>query len=168
MPTFNIAFLYNFHNIFIERKNMKYFNFIILSIGLLFTSISAQDLITQEIDRLEEVFIKEAVKTNAKMLAISAGSIIIGIHKLSNVSGWNPDGTLSGGDAEKLFSGLGFIAAGVLAPPLASIKTKNVSSAEIAVRNEAKEFARKNAGFGIKARAKKVARPIATEVLTNF
>jgi len=147
---------------------MKYFNFIILSIGLLFTSISAQDLITQEIDRLEEVFIKEVVKTNAKMLAISAGSIIIGIHKLSNVSGWNPDGTLSGGDAEKLFSGLGFIAAGVLAPPLASIKTRNVSSAEIAVRNEAKEFARKNAGFGIKARAKKVARPIATEVLANF
>ena len=147
---------------------MKYLNFIILSIGLLFTSISAQDLITQEIDRLEEVFIKEAVKTNAKMLAISAGSIIIGIHKLSNVSGWNPDGTLSGGDAEKLFSGLGFIAAGVLAPPLASIKSRNVSSTEIAVRNEAKEFARKNAGFGIKARAKKVARPIATEVLTNF
>lgn len=147
---------------------MKYFNLAILSFALLFTSLSAQDLVTQEIDRLEEVFIQEAVKTNTKMLAISAGSIIVGIHMLSSMSGGLCYGTLCDSDAAKLLGGLGFIAGGVLLPPLASIKTRNVSSVEIAVRNEAREFARKNAGFGIKARAKKVARPIATGVLTNF
>ena len=147
---------------------MKYFNLAIVSFALLFTSLSAQDLVTQEIDRLEEVFIQEAVKTNTKMLAISAGSIIVGIHMLSSMSGGLCYGTLCDSDAAKLLGGLGFIAGGVLLPPLASIKTRNVSSVEIAVRNEAREFARKNAGFGIKARAKKVARPIATGVLTNF
>ena len=147
---------------------MKYFNLTILSFALLFTSLSAQDLVTEEIDRLEEVFIQEAVKTNTKMLAISAGSIVIGIHMLSSMSGGLCYGTLCDSDAAKLLGGLGFIAGGVLLPPLASIKTRNVSSVEIAVRNEAREFARKNAGFGIKARAKKVARPIATGVLTNF
>ena len=147
---------------------MKYFNLTILLFALLFTSLSAQDLVTEEIDRLEEVFIQEAVKTNTKMLAISAGSIVIGIHMLSNMSPSLCGGTFCSGDAEKLLGGLGFIAAGVLLPPIASIKTRNVSSAEIAVRNEAREFARKNAGFGIKARAKKVARPIATGVLTKF
>ena len=65
---------------------MKYFYLTILSFALLFTSLSAQDLVTEEIDRLEEVFIQEAVKTNTKMLAISAGSIVIGIHMLSNIS----------------------------------------------------------------------------------
>ena len=147
---------------------MKYFNLTILSFALLFTSLSAQDLVTEEIDRLEEVFIQEAVKTNTKMLAISAGSIIVGIHMLSSMSGGLCYGTLCDSDAAKLLGGLGFIAGGVLLPPLASIKARNVSSVEIAVRNEAREFARKNAGFGIKARAKKVARPIATGVLTNF
>ena len=147
---------------------MKYFNLTILSFALLFSSLSAQDLVTEEIDRLEEVFIQEAVKTNTKMLAISAGSIVIGIHMLSSMSGGLCYGTLCDSDAAKLLGGLGFIAGGVLLPPLASIKTRNVSSVEIAVRNEAREFARKNAGFGIKARAKKVARPIATGVLTNF
>ena len=148
---------------------MKYFNLAILSFALLFTSLSAQDLVTQEIDRLEEVFIQEAVKTNTKMLSISAGSIIIGVHMLSDISFSLCQGSLcNDGSLEKLIGGLGFIAAGFLLPPLASIKTRNVSSAEIAVRNEAREFARKNAGFGIKARAKKVARPIATGVLTNF
>ena len=147
---------------------MKYFNLAIVSFALLFTSLSAQDLVTQEIDRLEEVFIQEAVKTNTKMLAISAGSIIVGIHMLSSMSGGLCYGTLCDSDAAKLLGGIGFIAGGVLLPPLASIKTRNVSSVEIAVRNEAREFARKNAGFGIKARAKKVARPIATGVLTNF
>ena len=147
---------------------MKHIHLILLSFTIFFNSLFAQDLVTEEIDRLEEVFIQEAVKTNTKMLAISAGSIVIGIHMLSNMSPSLCGGTFCSGDAEKLLGGLGFIAAGVLLPPLASIKTRNVSSAEIAVRNEAREFARKNAGFGIKARAKKVARPIVTGILTKF
>ena len=147
---------------------MKHIHLILLSFTIFFNSLFAQDLVTEEIDRLEEVFIQEAVKTNTKMLAISAGSIVIGIHMLSNISPSLCEGTFCSGDAEKLLGGLGFIAAGVLLPPLASIKTRNVSSAEIAVRNEAREFARKNAGFGIKARAKKGARPIVTGILTKF
>ena len=54
-------------------------------------------------------------------------------------------------------------------PPLAAIKNRNVTSAEIAVRNEAKEFAKNNSDFfGIRKKAKKVARPIVTGIVTKF
>ena len=149
---------------------MKYIHLTLLSLIILFTSLSAQDLISQEIDRLEEVFIQEAVNTNTKMIAISAGGIIIGVHMLSDISfDLCFDGSLCNDVAiEKLIGGLGFIAAGVLLPPLAAIKTRNISSAEIAVRNEAREFAKNNTGFGIKKEARKVARPIVTGILTRF
>ena len=148
---------------------MKYLNLTLLSLFLFLSNLPGQDLISQEIDRLEEVFIEEAVKTNTKMLAISAGSIIIGLHMLSDLSFSLCQGSLcNDGAFEKLIGGLGFIAAGVLLPPLAAIKKRDVSSAEIAVRNEAREFAKNNAGFGIKREARKVARPIVTGILTRF
>jgi|TARA_B100001741_G_C16491104_1_gene569722 hypothetical protein len=148
---------------------MKYLNLTLLSLFLFLSNLPGQDLISQEIDRLEEVFIEEAVKTNTKMLAISAGSIIIGLHMLSDLSFSLCQGSLcNDGTFEKLIGGLGFIAAGVLLPPLAAIKKRDVSSAEIAVRNEAREFAKNNAGFGIKREARKVARPIVTGILTRF
>ena len=148
---------------------MKYIYLTILSLTIFFTSLSAQDLISQEIDRLEEVFIQEAVNTNTKMLAISAGSIIIGIHMLSDISFSLCQGSLcNDGTLEKLVGGISFLAAGVLLPPLAAIKKRNVSSAEVAVRNEAREFAKNNTGFRIKKEARKVARPIVTGILTRF
>ena len=148
---------------------MKYLKLTLLSFFLFLSNLPGQDLISQEIDRLEEVFIEEAVKTNTKMLAISAGSIIIGLHMLSDLSFSLCQGSLcNDGTFEKLIGGLGFIAAGVLLPPLAAIKKRDVSSAEIAVRNEAREFAKNNAGFGIKREARKVARPIVTGILTRF
>ena len=103
------------------------------------------------------------------MLAISAGSIIIGLHMLSDLSFSLCQGSLcNDGTFEKLIGGLGFIAAGVLLPPLAAMKNRDVSSAEIAVRNEAREFAKNNTGLGIKREARKVARPIVTGILTRF
>ena len=149
---------------------MKYLNLTLLSLFLFLSNLPGQDLISQEIDRLEEVFIEEAVKTNTKMLVISTGSIIIGLNMLSEVSfDLCFDGSLCNDVAiEKLIGGLGFIAAGVLLPPLAAMKNRDVSSAEIAVRNEAREFAKNNTGLRIKREARKVARPIVTGILTRF
>ena len=148
---------------------MKHIHLILLSFTIFFNSLFAQDLITQEIDRLEEVFIEEAVKTNTKMLVISTGSIIIGLNMLSDISFSLCQGSLcNDGTFEKLIGGLGFIAAGVLLPPLAAMKNRDVSTAEIAVRNEAREFAKNNTGLGIKREARKVARPIVTGILTRF
>ena len=148
---------------------MKYLKLTLLSLFLFLSNLPGQDLISQEIDRLEEVFIEEAVKTNTKMLVISTGSIIIGLNMLSDISFSLCQGSLcNDGTFEKLIGGLGFIAAGVLLPPLAAIKNRDVSSAEIAVRNEAREFAKNNTGLGIKREARKVARPIVTGILTRF
>ena len=148
---------------------MKYLKLTLLSFFLFLSNLPGQDLISQEIDRLEEVFIEEAVKTNTKMLVISTGSILIGLNMLSDISFSLCQGSLcNDGTFEKLIGGLGFIAAGVLLPPLAAMKNRDVSSAEIAVRNEAREFAKNNAGLGIKSEARKVSRPIVTGILTRF
>ena len=144
---------------------MKHIHLILLSFTIFFTSLSAQDLITQEIDRLEKVFVKEAVKTNITMTTISLGGAIIGLSLLSDIDILYA----TEDDLDQIFTGLGFLAGSFLLPPLAAIKDRNVTSAEIAVRNEAKEFAKNNSGFfGIRKKAQKVARPIVTGIMTKF
>ena len=144
---------------------MKHIHLILLSFTIFFTSLSAQDLITQEIDRLEKVFVKEAVKTNITMTTISLGGAIIGLSLLSDIDILYA----TEDDLDQIFTGLGFLAGSFLLPPLAAIKNRNVTSAEIAVRNEAKEFAKNNSNFfGIRKKAKKVARPIVTGIVTKF
>tara|TARA_B100000214_G_scaffold254134_1_gene187048 strand:- start:244 stop:690 length:447 start_codon:yes stop_codon:yes gene_type:complete len=147
------------------EKIMKHIHLILLSLTIFFTSLSAQDLITQEIDRLEKVFVKEAVKTNITMTTISLGGAIIGLSLLSDIDILYA----TEDDLDQIFTGLGFLAGSFLLPPLAAIKDRNVTSAEIAVRNEAKEFAKNNSNFfGIRKKAKKVARPIVTGIVTKF
>ena len=144
---------------------MKHIHLILLSLTIFFTSLSAQDLITQEIDRLEKVFVKEAVKTNITMTTISLGGAIIGLSLLSDIDILYA----TEDDLDQIFTGLGFLAGSFLLPPLAAIKNRNVTSAEIAVRNEAREFAKNNSNFfGIRKKAKKVARPIVTGIVTKF
>ena len=144
---------------------MKHIHLILLSFTIFFTSLSAQDLITQEIDRLEKVFVKEAVKTNITMTTISLGGAIIGLSMLDDIDILHA----TEDDLDEIFTGLGFLAGSFLLPPLAAIKNRNVTSAEIAVRNEAKEFAKNNSNFfGIRKKAKKVARPIVTGIVTKF
>ena len=144
---------------------MKHIHLILLSFTIFFTSLSAQDLITQEIDRLEKVFVKEAVKTNITMTTISLGGAIIGLSLLSDIDILYA----TEDDLDQIFTGLGFLAGSFLLPPLAAIKDRNVTSAEIAVRNEAREFAKNNSNFfGIRKKAKKVARPIVTGIVTKF
>ena len=144
---------------------MKHLHLILLSFTIFFNSLSAQDLITQEIDRLEKVFVKEAVKTNITMTTISLGGAIIGLSLLSDIDILYA----TEDDLDQIFTGLGFLAGSFLLPPLAAIKDRNVTSAEIAVRNEAKEFAKNNSNFfGIRKKAKKVARPIVTGIVTKF
>ena len=144
---------------------MKHIHLILLSFTIFFTSLSAQDLITQEIDRLEKVFVKEAVKTNITMTTISLGGAIIGLSLLSDIDILYA----TEDDLDQIFTGLGFLAGSFLLPPLAAIKNRNVTSAEIAVRNEAKEFAKNNSNFfGIRKKAQKIARPIVTGIVTKF
>ena len=144
---------------------MKYFNLTLLSLFLFLTNLPGQDLITQEIDRLEKVFVKEAVKTNITMTTISLGGAIIGLNMLDDIDILHA----TEDDLDEIFTGLGFLAGSFLLPPLAAIKNRNVTSAEIAVRNEAKEFAKNNSGFfGIRKKAQKVARPIVTGIMTKF
>ena len=144
---------------------MKHIHLILLSFTIFFNSLFAQDLITQEIDRLEKVFVKEAVKTNITMTTISLGGAIIGLSLLSDIDILYA----TEDDLDQIFTGLGFLAGSFLLPPLAAIKDRNVTSAEIAVRNEAKEFAKNNSNFfGIRKKAKKVARPIVTGIVTKF
>ena len=144
---------------------MKHIHLILLSFTIFFTSLSAQDLITQEIDRLEKVFVKEAVKTNITMTTISLGGAIIGLSLLDDIDILYA----TEDDLDQIFTGLGFLAGSFLLPPLAAIKNRNVTSAEIAVRNEAREFAKNNSNFfGIRKKAKKVARPIVTGIVTKF
>ena len=144
---------------------MKHLHLILLSFTIFFNSLSAQDLITQEIDRLEKVFVKEAVKTNITMTTISLGGAIIGLSLLSDIDILYA----TEDDLDQIFTGLGFLAGSFLLPPLAAIKDRNVTSAEIAVRNEAREFAKNNSNFfGIRKKAKKVARPIVTGIVTKF
>tara|TARA_B100000401_G_C52150699_1_gene413967 strand:+ start:81 stop:515 length:435 start_codon:yes stop_codon:yes gene_type:complete len=144
---------------------MKNLNLTLLSLFLFLSNLPAQDLITQEIDRLEKVFVKEAVKTNITMTTISLGGAIIGLSMLDDIDILHT----TQDDLDKIFTGLGFLAGSFLLPPLAAIKNRNVTSAEIAVRNEAKEFAKNNSNFfGIRKKAKKVARPIVTGIVTKF
>ena len=89
---------------------MKYLKLTLLSFFLFLSNLPGQDLISQEIDRLEEVFIEEAVKTNTKMLVISTGSIIIGLNMLSDISFSLCQGSLcNDGTFEKLIGGLGLL-----------------------------------------------------------
>ena len=148
---------------------MKYFNVIILSIGLLFTSISAQDLISQEIDRLEEVFIEEAANANTKMLTFSAVTIIAGVYLLSDplsisfgVEEWSKS------QATKFFGGFGLIGAGLIGQRFTVLPIRDIKNADDFVRNEARAFAKKNLGPGIKLKAKKVAKSFATDAITKF
>ena len=144
---------------------MKNLNLTLLSLFLFLSNLPAQDLITQEIDRLEKVFVKEAVKTNITMTTISLGGVIIGLSMLDDIDILHT----TEDDLDEIFTGLGFLAGSFLLPPLAAIKNRNVTSAEIAVRNEAKEFAKNNSNFfGIRKKAKKVARPIVTGIVTKF
>ena len=64
---------------------MKNLNLTLLSLFLFLSNLPAQDLITQEIDRLEKVFVKEAVKTNITMTTISLGGAIIGLSMLDDI-----------------------------------------------------------------------------------
>ena len=144
---------------------MKNLNLTLLSLFLFLSNLPAQDLITQEIDRLEKVFVKEAVKTNITMTTISLGGVIIGLSMLDDIDILHT----TEDDLDEIFTGLGFLAGSFLLPPLAAIKNRNVTSAEIAVRNEAKEFAKNNSNFfGIRKKAQKVARPIVTGIVTKF
>lgn len=144
---------------------MKNLNLTLLSLFLFLSNLPGQDLITQEIDRLEKVFVKEAVKTNITMTTISLGGVIIGLSMLDDIDILHT----TEDDLDEIFTGLGFLAGSFLLPPLAAIKNRNVTSAEIAVRNEAKEFAKNNSNFfGIRKKAKKVARPIVTGIVTKF